>query len=202
MSFRLRSLFGKSFVNCIGRVAKGYEVDNTESDRFPEETVEKRSVCLRQLRHIGARVRNFGRVRRTDEGHERPVIVRVDFATVSHPDLIANAVVMELRNRRLKHSDDIDIGAKRNPVAKSDRGIAHETSLTGYGADLVSAPVATMEGATSVVGDIVRDGTDKTVPEAHDASVESSVATGAAARKGSQRRPHPKPTTDTGSDQR
>lgn len=74
----------------------------------------------------------------------------------------------------------------------------HDSSLAGYGADLVSAPMATTEGATSVVGDIVRDGSDIT-PEAHDTSVESSPATGAAQPTPG---PHPKPSTESGSDQR
>lgn len=66
----------------------------------------------------------------------------------------------------------------------------HEDSLTGYGADCVSAPMATMEAATSVVGDIVRDGADIT-PASPDSAVEESAANGAAGSEGSLRRPHP-----------
>lgn len=61
----------------------------------------------------------------------------------------------------------------------------HDSSLTGYGADLVSAPTAPGEAPTSAGGDIVRVGTD-TVPGS-DSPVGQSAATGAAAPE----RPHP-----------
>lgn len=82
----------------------------------------------------------------------------------------------------------------RNPASH----IGHLSSLTGHGANLDNAPTATTEAATSVVGDIVRDGTDPT-PGRHRSPVEKSDATGAAAPS---RRPHRNPSTESGSVQR
>lgn len=97
-----------------------------------------------------------------------------------------------------EHPIVLDVDCNRVRRGSVDQ-ISHKTSLSGYGADRVSAPMATMEGATSVVGDIVRDGTDRSAPETHDTSVEQSVATGAAQPTPG---PHHNPSTDSGSDQR
>lgn len=69
----------------------------------------------------------------------------------------------------------------------------HDSSLTGYGADRLSAPIAPGEAATSAGGDIVGDGTD-TTPGDH-APVEKSDATGAAQPNPG---PHHNPSSDAG----
>ena len=68
----------------------------------------------------------------------------------------------------------------------------HDSSLSGHGADPVSAPTASTEAVTSADGDTVRDGTDM-VPGS-DSPVEQSVATGAAASA----RPHPSSMKNAG----
>ena len=84
-------------------------------------------------------------------------------------------------------------------VTNDDAGfLNHDSSLTGYGADLVSAPDASGEGGASADGDIVRDGTDRKAPAATDAAVEQSDATGAAQPVTG---PHHNPS-ESGSDQR
>lgn len=151
-----------------------------------------------------------GATRRVDDLPRWDDLVRFRFGE-------ARELVQTLRRRRCIVSAGSGVGPgsagfERLPDSRSSReqsdtsgeqseDIGHTTSLSGYGADCVSAPIATAEAATSVVGDIVRDGTD-TTPEESNASVESSVATGAAASEGSPRRPHHKPSTESGSDQR
>ncbi|WP_423058681.1 hypothetical protein [Brevibacterium linens] len=77
-------------------------------------------------------------------------------------------------------------------------GVQIKTSLAGHGVHCACTSIASTEAATSVVGDSVRDGGD-IPPEALDTSVEDSTATGAA---DPSRRPHPKPSSESGSDQR
>ena len=88
--------------------------------------------------------------------------------------------VARLRNRIELLKDDV-----------AERGI-HENSLTGHGANLDNAPMASAEGAISADGDIVRDGAD-TVPGS-DSPAEQSAAPGAAASA----RPHHSPATNAG----
>lgn len=197
----MMSAFGSRPSNKDRRLLDRLEIDNSKRHSFLSELSRKALVFVRVVRNLWAGVSELGRVGRTDEKNEGMTVCRVDFPEGTDPKLIADAIAVQLRNSRLKRSHEFGLGGKRNSIAETNRRIAHSSSLTGYGAEPVSAPMTPGEAPTSAGGDIVRDGTDKTAPEAHDTSVESSVATGAAARKGSQRRPHPKPTTETGSDQ-
>lgn len=120
------------------------------------------------------------------------------------PNLLVNSsdrlgdIDLRLTVQRVGDVVELDREHVGDRSIRTDLVFRHKTSLTGHGAHCACAPMATTEAATSVVGDIVRDGTDET-PGRHRSPVEKSCATGAAAPS---RRPHPKPSTESGSDQR
>lgn len=134
-----------------------------------------------------------------------PILAEVNSRLLDGLGNLLHSLLERRNSRRRDQSDLPDLGGPevtsviatlfdRCKLLGDDAGkrSIHDSSLSGYGANIDNAPMASAEGATSVVGDIVRDGAD--MATGSDSPVEQSAATGAAASA----RPHHSPTKIAG----